>query len=108
MNLLELEDVSAAYGPFRALFDVTLAVPEGGAVALLGPNGAGKSTIARVCSGLVPVSSGRLRFGGRDVTGWPAWRLARLGIVHAPEGRSVFATLTVQENLVLADRKSVV
>jgi len=104
--LLELEGVSAAYGQFRALFDVSFAVPEGSAVALLGPNGSGKSTIARVSSGLIRATAGRLRFAGQDVTGLAAWRLARLGVAHAVEGRSVFASLTVTENLELTFRQS--
>jgi branched-chain amino acid transport system ATP-binding protein len=104
--LLELENVSAGYGPFRALFDVSIAVPDGAAVALLGANGSGKSTVARVATGLVPLTAGRVRFDGYDVTGWPAWRLARLGVAHAPEGRSVFASLTVEENLVLTFRQA--
>lgn len=99
--MLELDAVSAGYGPFRAVFDVSFSVPEGGVVALLGANGAGKTTIARVCSGLVPVSSGRLLFQGVAINRLKAWRMARLGIVHAPEGRSVFASLTVEENLAL-------
>ena len=100
--LLELDRVDAAYGPFRALFDVSLTVPEGGAVALLGPNGSGKTTVARVASGLLHPTSGRLLVDGDDLTGRPTWAVALTGILHAPEGRSVFATLTVEENLVLA------
>jgi branched-chain amino acid transport system ATP-binding protein len=100
--LLELDRVDAAYGPFRALFDVSLTVPEGGAVALLGPNGSGKTTVARVASGLLRPTSGRLLVDGDDLTGRPTWAVALTGILHAPEGRSVFATLTVEENLVLA------
>jgi branched-chain amino acid transport system ATP-binding protein len=99
--LLELRDVCASYGPFRAIFDVSFSVPERGVVALLGANGAGKSTIARVVTGLVPLRSGSVRFAGRELGGFKAWKIARLGIVHAPEGRSVFASLTVQENLTL-------
>ena len=99
--LLELRDVDAAYGPYRALFGVSFAVPEATGVALVGPNGAGKSTVARVVSGLVRPTAGVVRFAGRDVTRWPAWRIARLGLAHAPEGRSVFASLTVEENLLL-------
>jgi branched-chain amino acid transport system ATP-binding protein len=106
-SLLELRDVSAAYGPFRAIFGVSLAVHEAHAVALLGSNGAGKTTVARVCSGLLAPTSGQLRFRGEDVTGMPAYRLARLGIMHAPEGRSVFASLTVEENLALGFRREV-
>jgi branched-chain amino acid transport system ATP-binding protein len=102
--LLELLDVYAGYGPFRALFGVSLTVPAGSAVALLGPNGAGKSTVARVATGLVPATSGRIRFEGEDVTGRRPYRLARMGIAHAPEGRSVFASLSVEENLVLRFR----
>jgi branched-chain amino acid transport system ATP-binding protein len=100
-TLLELRDVSAGYGPFRAIFGVSFSVPERGAVALLGANGAGKSTIARVVTGLVPVETGSLLFDGTDIARLKAWRIARLGIVHAPEGRSVFGSLTVEENLTL-------
>lgn len=96
---LELRDVSAAYGRFRALFGVSMSVPAGSVTALVGSNGAGKSTIARVASGLVPVSKGRIFFAGEDVTGLSTWRLVRLGMAHAPEGRSVFATLDVEDNL---------
>ncbi len=99
--MLQVDNLDAAYGPYRALFGVTFSVPEGAVVALVGPNGAGKSTVARVVSGLVRPSAGRIRFAGHEVTGWPAWRIARLGLAHAPEGRSVFASLTVEENLVL-------
>ena len=104
--LLDVRELTASYGPFRALFGVSFSVPEGGAVALLGPNGAGKSTVARVVTGLVAPTGGRIAFDGSDVTGWPAWKIARLGIAHAPEGRSVLSTLTVEENLALAFRRS--
>ena len=104
--LLEIRNVDAGYGPFRALFDVSLVVPDGGVVALLGANGAGKTTVARVCSGLVVPSDGQVVFDGEDLTARPPFRFARAGIVHAPEGRSVFASLTVEENLVLSFRAS--
>ena len=97
--------VSAAYGPYRALFDVSFEVPAGGITALIGSNGAGKSTVARVVSGLLASSSGTVRLDGRDVTGWPAYKLARAGMAHVPEGRGVFASLTVEENLKLAFRQ---
>jgi branched-chain amino acid transport system ATP-binding protein len=100
--VLELDAVEASYGPFRALFGVTLRIPSGRAVALLGANGAGKTTVARVCTGLVAPTSGAVRFDGHDLTGQRAFRFARRGIVHAVEGRSVFATLTVEENLALS------
>ena len=104
--MLELRDVDAGYGPFRALFGVSFAIPEGNVVALLGANGAGKSTIARVVSGLVPVTAGAVRFDGVDITGMKPWRIAPLGIVQAPEGRSVFSSLTVEENLTLDFRRN--
>jgi branched-chain amino acid transport system ATP-binding protein len=103
---LELDHVDAAYGPFRALFDLSLTVPTNAAVALVGPNGAGKTTVARVCSGLLAPTRGRVRLAGEDVTGLPAHVLARRGVAHANEGRSVFATLTVEENLTLAFRSA--
>jgi branched-chain amino acid transport system ATP-binding protein len=103
--LLELRNVSAGYGPFRAIFDVSLDIPEGKVLALLGSNGAGKTTIARVASGLVRPTSGEVRFEGVRMDKLRPYRIARLGIVHAPEGRSVFASLTVEENLVLTFRR---
>lgn len=103
--LLEVDHVDAGYGPFRALFDVSFSIAEGQALALLGSNGAGKTTVARVCSGLVEPTQGHVRFAGEDVTGLSAFTLARRGVAHAPEGRSVFATLTVEENLILAFRE---
>lgn len=103
--LLELRDIEAGYGPFRSLFGVSFSVGQRSVVALLGANGSGKTTVVRVASGLVKPTSGRLLFDGEDVTGRRAYRLARLGIVHAPEGRSVFASLTVEENLALTFRQ---
>jgi branched-chain amino acid transport system ATP-binding protein len=105
--LLELQNVDASYAAFRALFGVSFAVPEGSALALLGSNGSGKTSVARVVSGLITPTAGHLRFAGQDVTGLSAWRLARMGIAHAPEGRSVFASLSVEENLTLGFRQSV-
>ncbi len=102
LPLLDVQGVEAAYGPYRALFGVSFSVPAGSAVALVGPNGAGKTTVARVISGLLRASAGTIAFDGQEITRWPAWRIARAGLVHAPEGRSVFASLSVEENLVLA------
>jgi branched-chain amino acid transport system ATP-binding protein len=103
--VLALHDVSAAYGPFRALFGVSLQVAAGEAVALLGANGAGKTTIARVATGLVAPSGGSVHVDGKDLTGARTFEFARAGVAHAPEGRSVFATLTVEENLTLSFRR---
>jgi branched-chain amino acid transport system ATP-binding protein len=100
--LLELRNVDAGYGPFKALFDVSFTVERGRVLTLLGSNGSGKTTIARVCSGLVEPSKGEVVFDGDVMTNRHAYEYARAGVTHAPEGRSVFASLTVQENLELA------
>jgi branched-chain amino acid transport system ATP-binding protein len=99
--MLELRDVEAGYGPFKALFGVSFAVERSRVLALLGSNGCGKTTIARVCSGLVAPTAGEVFFDGAAMTGKHAYEYARAGVTHAPEGRSVFASLTVQENLEL-------
>ena len=104
-NVLELRDVSAGYGPFRALFEVTVEVGPGEAVALVGSNGAGKTTVARVASGLVAPSGGAILVDGADMTGKRPYHFARAGVAHAVEGRSVFASLTVEENLSLSFRR---
>ena len=106
-NILELDGVSAAYTTYRALFGVSFAVPTGGLVALIGSNGAGKSTVARVVTGLVPASGGTVRIEGRDVTKFSAHRIARLGVAHVPEGRALFSSLTVEENLLVSFRRKV-
>jgi branched-chain amino acid transport system ATP-binding protein len=104
-DVLVLEHVSAAYGPYRALFDVSFSVPAGGIVALVGSNGAGKSTVARTVTGLVSVTVGQVSFCGHDTTRLPAYKIARLGMAHVVEGRGVFSSLTVEENLTLAFRQ---
>jgi len=103
--VLELRDVSAAYGAFRALFGVSLEVAPGEAVALVGSNGTGKTTVARVASGLVAPTRGTIHVDGVDLTGKRTYEFARAGVAHAPEGRSVFATLSVEENLTLSFRR---
>jgi branched-chain amino acid transport system ATP-binding protein len=104
-DVLVVENVSAGYGPYRALFDVSFAVPAGGIVALVGSNGAGKSTVARTVTGLVTASSGRITLAGHVITTLPAYRIARLGMAHVVEGRGIFSSLTVEENLTLAFRQ---
>jgi branched-chain amino acid transport system ATP-binding protein len=97
--MLTLSGVSAGYGSFPALFDVSLDVAIGEAVGVVGPNGAGKTTLMRVISGLLPVSSGSLTFEGQTLTRLPAHRIVAAGIAHVPENRRLFARLTVEENL---------
>ncbi len=103
--LLELRDIEASYGPFRSLFGVSFAIQEQGVTALLGSNGSGKTTVVRICSGLLHPTGGQLLYEGHDVSRTRAYQLARLGVVHAPEGRSVFASLSVEENLALTFRQ---
>ena len=106
--ILELRDVEAGYGPFRALFGVSLAVGAGEAVALVGANGAGKTTLARVASGLLAPSAGMVHIDGEEIgRGGPsAWRFVRAGVAHAPEGRSVLASLSVEDNLALSFQRA--
>lgn len=97
--LLTLDRVSAAYGRSRVLWDVDLAVPEGGALALIGRNGVGKTTLLKTIVGVHRLFSGSLRFKGEDITATPPHRRARAGIGYVPQGRHVFPHLTVSENL---------
>jgi branched-chain amino acid transport system ATP-binding protein len=102
--ILELRDVHAAYGLSRVLFGVSLAVDAGECVCLLGRNGVGKTTTIRSVMGLTPPSAGRVLWKGRDIAGWPPYRVARAGIGFVPEDRRIFADLTVAENLDVAAR----
>jgi branched-chain amino acid transport system ATP-binding protein len=97
--MLELQNVTAGYEGHTVLRDVSIKVPDDSVVALLGPNGAGKTTLLRVASGLLVASSGRLVLDGEDVTGASTDQLARRGVCHVPEGRGVFPTLSVRDNL---------
>jgi branched-chain amino acid transport system ATP-binding protein len=105
--VLELRNICAGYGTGRVLENVHLVVPDGAVVALLGPNGAGKTTLLKVMSGLLRPMSGRMFLDGVDVTGASPYELARAGICHVPEGRGIFPTLTVADNLRLQAPRSV-
>jgi branched-chain amino acid transport system ATP-binding protein len=96
---LSLTDVSAGYGSFEALFDVSLEVRLGEAVAVIGPNGAGKTTLMRVISGLLAPRRGSIGFAGHSLSSMPAHAILAAGIAHVPENRRLFARLTVEENL---------
>ncbi len=99
--VLELTGVSAGYGSFQALFDVSLTVQPGEAVAVVGPNGAGKSTLMRAISGLIPIRGGTIRMEGTSVNCIPPHRIIELGIAHVPENRRLFPRMTVEENLAM-------
>jgi branched-chain amino acid transport system ATP-binding protein len=101
--LLALDGVCTNYGKIRILRDVSLTVGEGEVVALLGLNGAGKTTTMRSILGLTPPRAGTIRYGGSEITGWPAYRVARLGVGYVPEGRRMFKDLSTLENLQLAE-----
>jgi branched-chain amino acid transport system ATP-binding protein len=106
--MLELRGITAGYGGHTVLRDVSLVIPDQSVVALLGPNGAGKTTLLRVASGLLRPSAGRVLLDGADVTGWPAHRLARAGVCHVPEGRGIFRSLSVRDNIRLQANDRVV
>jgi branched-chain amino acid transport system ATP-binding protein len=101
MALLEVEDLHVHYGGIHALKGVSFKVEEGQVVTLIGANGAGKTTTLRAISGLLKPSRGTVRFAGKTITGVAAHSIVQLGLVHAPEGRGIFANLTVEENLLI-------
>ncbi len=102
--MLELSGVQGGYGETRILFDVSLSVAAGEVVALLGRNGMGKTTTVRTIMGLLPSRAGTLRLDGEDIAGQPPFRIAQRGLGLVPEGRQVFPTLTVAENLIATAR----
>jgi branched-chain amino acid transport system ATP-binding protein len=99
--MLDVGNLSAAYGGIAALRGVSLRVPAGKMVGLIGPNGAGKTTLLNTISGLLRPQGGHITFAGQELTGWSAHRIARLGLLQVPEGRQVLGTLSVEENLIL-------
>ena len=99
MALLHIENLHTYYGSVQALKGINLEVEEGEIVTLIGANGAGKSTTLRTISGLIRPREGQITFGDQDITRLPAHRIVEAGISHAPEGRQIFSTLTVTENL---------
>jgi branched-chain amino acid transport system ATP-binding protein len=101
MTLLEVDALDAFYGDFQALFGVTLHVETGETVALIGANGAGKTTLLKCLVGLIGGRRGEIRLGGESIGGEPAERISRLGLSLVPEGRLLFPSLTVEENLLM-------
>ena len=106
MSLLDVASINVYYGDLQALRSVSLSVEKGQVVAVLGPNGAGKSTLLRTISGIVRYRSGHIALEGRPLDGIPPHKVADIGIAHVPEGRRIFADLTVQENLLLGSYRS--
>lgn len=99
--MLTISGIHTYYGHIHALRDVSLQVDEGEIVTLIGANGAGKSTLLMTICGDPQARTGRITFGGEDITRWPTHRIARAGIAHSPEGRRIFPRMTVLENLQL-------
>jgi branched-chain amino acid transport system ATP-binding protein len=97
--MLEIRDLRVKYGAIEALKGISLAVKQGQIVTMIGANGAGKSTLLRTISGLIKSCSGNIGFDNQDITNMPAHKVVKIGISHSPEGRMIFANLTVKENL---------
>jgi len=97
--MLSVRDLRAGYGQVQVLHGISIDVPKGRLVTLIGSNGAGKTTTMRAVSGMLRPSAGRIELAGRDITGLPSHRVACFGLAHSPEGRRVFATLSVRDNL---------
>jgi branched-chain amino acid transport system ATP-binding protein len=104
--LLQVEELTARHGLLHAVREVSLTVEEGEVLAVVGANGAGKSTLLRTIAGAHPPAGGAVRFRGADITGVPAHKRVQHGIALVPEGRKLFAEMTVEENLLVAGRRS--
>ena len=99
--MLIIENLSAAYGKVQVLHGISIEVPRGQVVALIGSNGAGKTTTMRAVSGMITPTAGTITLGGKRIDGLESYDIAKLGLAHSPEGRRVFATMTVTDNLTL-------
>jgi branched-chain amino acid transport system ATP-binding protein len=99
--MLSITNLHAGYGKVEVLHGISLDVPKGRVVTLIGSNGAGKTTTMRAICGMIAPTQGRVMLGGKDVTGLESYTIAKLGVAHSPEGRRVFATMTVADNLLL-------
>ncbi len=101
MAMLEVKELQVYYGMIQALKDVSFEVNQGEVIALIGANGAGKTTTLHTVTGLLPAKQGSIVFEGKDITKMPAHKIVEMGIAHVPEGRRVFAQLSVYENLIM-------
>ena len=104
--MLELENINTYYADTHVLWDVSLEIPQGRCVAMLGRNGMGKTTIMRSCIGLTPPRDGVVRFKGESVKGLEPYQIARKGMALVPQGRGVFSSLSVKENLLIGAREA--
>jgi branched-chain amino acid transport system ATP-binding protein len=101
MSLLDVHALASGYGDFQALYGIDFRVGEGEAVAVIGANGAGKTTFLRTLAGQLPATAGRVHFAGQNIGGWSAHRIAAAGMAMVPEGRRLFPSLSVEENLLM-------
>ncbi|WP_283179078.1 ATP-binding cassette domain-containing protein [Gemmobacter sp. 24YEA27] len=101
MSLLKVSDIGVRYSRLTAVRNVSFTLEEGEVLFITGPNGAGKSSLLRAIAGVTPPAGGRIDFAGRDITGLVPETIARLGLSMVPEGRDVFASLTIEENLMV-------
>jgi len=101
LAILETRELTAFYGDFQALFGITFALDEGETVGIIGANGAGKSTFLKAIAGLLPRPAAAVRLDGRDIGALPAYEIVKLGVALVPEGRRLFASLSVEENLLV-------
>ena len=99
--MLKIQNLQAAYGKVEVLHGISLEVPKGKLVTLIGSNGAGKTTTMRAISGMIKTKGGSVMLGGVDITGLESHKIARAGLAHSPEGRRVFSTMSVTDNLLL-------
>ena len=99
--MLQISNLHAGYGKVEVLHGISLQVPKGQVVTLIGSNGAGKTTTMRAICGMIAPTQGEVMLGGKNVTGFEPYRVAKLGLAHSPEGRRVFATMSVTDNLLL-------
>ena len=99
--MLEIENVSAAYGMIQILWDVSFKIKEKEIVSIIGPNGAGKTTLVKTIMGLLPAKSGTIRFKGENIENLPPYEIVKKGVTLIPEGREIFPRMTVEENMLL-------
>ena len=101
MSMLEVKDLQVYYGVIQALKGISFHVEQGEVIALIGANGAGKTTTLQTLTGIIPAKAGSIMFGGKDLTKTPAHKIVEMGMAHVPEGRRVFADMSVYENLLM-------